>query len=95
MTYQQLSLSDTTATSSDVHTNHRDANLLERAVTRRGLLKSLAASLAAGCLPALRGMNAIAARVPAEERSALHSPVKNPAWFGFNLLEYFSTDPTG
>jgi len=21
------------------------------------------------------------------------SPVKNPAWFGFNLLEYFSTDP--
>ncbi len=92
MTYQQLSLSDTTATSSDVHTNHRDANLLERAVTRRGLLKSLAASLAAGCLPALRGMNAIAARVPAEERSARPSPVKNPAWFGFNLLEYFSTD---
>jgi endoglucanase len=58
------------------------------------MLKSLAASAAAGVLPsALLRARALDRRGLAEGRGESPSPVKNPAWFGFNLLEYFSTDP--
>jgi endoglucanase len=53
-------------------------------VSRRTVLQSMAGLAAAAALPmSLRGLAA-----PAE-------PVKtiNPKWYGFNLLEYFSTDP--
>lgn len=62
--------------------------------TRRSLLKSLAASAAATVLPsAIPGVGAAVRNGLAEGWSETLSPAKNPAWFGFNLLEYFSTDP--
>jgi endoglucanase len=63
-------------------------------MSRRSMLKSLAASAAARILPsALLGASALVRSGLAEGRGGPPSPVKNPAWFGFNLLEYFSTDP--
>lgn len=53
-------------------------------VSRRAVLQSMAGLAAAAALPgALQGLSAAA------------EPVKtiNPKWYGFNLLEYFSTDP--
>src|SRR5271165_3932734 len=53
-------------------------------LTRRGLLKSAAALVSVAILPpAFAG-------IAFSEQS---TPVKNPRWYGFNLLEYFSTDP--
>src|SRR5450755_1607543 len=65
-------------------------------LSRRTLLKSLTTAGAAAVLPS--GMERLAAlvqSVPAQKAPPSRSPVrpKNPAWYGFNLLEYFSTDP--
>ena len=62
-------------------------------VSRRALLKYLGLSAAATALPrAVAALGAPSALAPAESGSA-SSPAKNPQWYGFNLLEYFSTDP--
>lgn len=60
-------------------------------VNRRRVLKSLAAAtaLAAMNLPAVQ----VLARSPAEPPKKQREIVQNPRWYGFNLLEYFSTDP--
>jgi endoglucanase len=60
-------------------------------LSRRSMLKSLAA--AASVLPPalLKAGERVLSEV-AEGQAKPASPVKNPAWFGFNLLEYFSTD---
>ena len=64
--------------------------------TRRSLLSSAAAVASAAILPS--GFASAAFLGPgksATEYSLLQSqtPASNPAWYGFNLLEYFSTDP--
>ena len=64
--------------------------------TRRTLLKS-AATVASGTLLPL----GFAARAFADQGATAANPgppaskvrAKNPGWYGFNLLEYFSTDP--
>jgi len=63
--------------------------------TRRSLLKTAAALASASLLPsgfadlAFSRQNTSATR-PDASRSPV--PAKNPRWYGFNLLEYFSTD---
>lgn len=53
-------------------------------VDRRTVLKSMLGIAAAGSLPtALRGL-----AMPSASWNSI-----NPRWYGFNLLEYFSTDP--
>jgi endoglucanase len=85
---------DTKEGSADARTNgHEDGRSLA-GLSRRSMLKSLAASAAASVLPsALLGTSAVVRNGMAEGRDEPRVPVKNPAWFGFNLLEYFSTDP--
>jgi endoglucanase len=65
--------------------------------TRRDLIKSAAAAASAAILPAeLAGFEFAGANIPATKfgsSTQSQSPAKNPAWYGFNLLEYFSTDP--
>jgi endoglucanase len=51
-------------------------------VNRRDALKSLGLAMASLTLPGM-----------AEGKSGSQQAVKNPSWYGFNLLEYFSTDP--
>jgi endoglucanase len=53
------------------------------AVPRRKVLKSMAGIAAAAAMP-----SAFSKLAPAETAEII-----NPKWFGFNLLEYFSTDP--
>jgi|ERR1035437_631649 endoglucanase len=53
-------------------------------IHRRSVLKSLAGIAVAGALPAaLAGL----------EKPAPKTASINPKWYGFNLMEYFSTDP--
>jgi len=64
--------------------------------TRRSLLRSAAAVASAAILPS--GFARVACPgpgTPATETGFLQSqtPANNPSWYGFNLLEYFSTDP--
>jgi len=65
-------------------------------VTRRTLLKSAAAIAFATLFPfgfaeaAFSAQNTTSTK---QASSALKAPAKNPRWYGFNLLEYFSTDP--
>ena len=64
--------------------------------TRRTLLSSAAAVTSAAILPS--GFAAVAfpgLGMSATKSSLLPSevPAHNPSWYGFNLLEYFSTDP--
>jgi endoglucanase len=64
--------------------------------TRRRLLKSAAAIAPAAILPSgFAGVAFPGPGVSATETSPAQSqtPAKNPPWYGFNLLEYFSTDP--
>jgi endoglucanase len=64
--------------------------------TRRSLLNSAAAVASAAILPAgFAGVAFPGPRTPATEPSLLQSqtPANNPPWYGFNLLEYFSSDP--
>src|ERR1035438_1282470 len=65
-------------------------------LTRRTLLKSAAAVASASLFPfefveaAFGSQNTSATKLAS---SAPKAPAKNPRWYGFNLLEYFSTDP--
>jgi len=53
-------------------------------IHRRSVLKSIAGLAAAGVLPkAVAGV---------EKSSQLKGSI-NPRWYGFNLMEYFSTEP--
>ncbi|MFZ0948875.1 MAG: hypothetical protein WAN19_12135, partial [Candidatus Sulfotelmatobacter sp.] len=66
-----------------------------RRFTRRSLLKAGAAVASAAILPsglaaaALRGQSVSGTK---SDSSKSKSPAMNPRWYGFNLLEYFSTD---
>jgi len=65
-------------------------------VTRRTLLKSAAAIAFATLFPFEFAEAAFSAQNTTSTKqasSALKAPAKNPRWYGFNLLEYFSTDP--
>ena len=64
--------------------------------TRRQLLNSAAAVASAAILPSVFA----GAAFPGPGKSAIESSflqsqirANNPSWYGFNLLEYFSTDP--
>ncbi len=59
---------------------------------RRQALKSLAAAALGATLPLVPGVNAATAAVSPGNTSASKLG-GNPRWYGFNLLEYFSTDP--
>ena len=65
--------------------------------TRRSLIKSAAGVASAAILPAeFAHFEFAGPGIPATESGSsrqLQSPAKNPPWYGFNLLEYFSTDP--
>jgi endoglucanase len=58
-------------------------------MSRREVLKSLAASASFAALPSTYGEKSGTGL----EHSQVRSKSQNPRWFGFNLLEYFSTDP--
>jgi endoglucanase len=65
-------------------------------LSRRTLLKSLTTAAAATVLPSgMERLLALVQNMPAQKGPPSASPVRttNPAWYGFNLLEYFSTDP--
>lgn len=69
--------------------NHRSRNANgKNRVDRRTILKTLAGAL---MLPA--GSLAIANQAPRAHAADSSPPARSPRWFGFNLLEYFSTDP--
>jgi len=94
MTYtRQFTCSKTDQECGDTHGSKHATCRSTRGSSRRSVLKSLA-SCAASVLPlALSGEGGLARSTFSVEQSRAASPVKNPAWFGFNLLEYFSTDP--
>jgi hypothetical protein len=56
-------------------------------VSRRTASKNLGMAAGALLLPVGFSSTAFATRLQAK------SPAKNPKWYGFSLLEYFSTDP--
>lgn len=90
----QSKFSDFGSETSGAQANGQGIERSHEGLTRRSLLKSLAASAAATVLPsAIPGLGAPVRTGIAQGRGATSSPAKNPAWFGFNLLEYFSTDP--
>lgn len=60
----------------------------EPKLDRRRVLKSLA--IAGGFSPTI---NRLAARAAEQNEVVFPQHSRNPRWFGFNLLEYFSTDP--
>ena len=60
------------------------ANKMNSAIARRTMLKAMAGMAATAALPfSISGLAA-----DAEPAKSI-----NPKWYGFNLLEYFSTDP--
>jgi len=64
--------------------------------TRRSLLKSAAAVSPVAILPSGIAGVIFAGPSISETKAGLsqsQTPTKNPRWYGFNLLEYFSTDP--
>jgi endoglucanase len=95
MTHQHpFTSSDTKQESAAACTNGHEIEHSGEGLSRRSMLKSLGASAAVRVLPsALLGASVQVRSALAEGRDGPPSPVKNPAWFGFNLLEYFSTDP--
>jgi endoglucanase len=65
-------------------------------VNRRAALKSLGLAAAALIVPARLSGRTTFIETLLENRledSPSSPPAKNPKWYGFNLLEYFSTDP--
>src|SRR5208283_5105427 len=94
MTHQHpFTSSDTKQEPSFACSNGHEIDHSGEGLSRRSMLKSLAASAAVRVLPsALLGASVQVRSALAEGRDGHPSPVKNPAWFGFNLLEYFSTD---
>ena len=90
----QFTHPDTEEKSAETNPNGHAISRSPEGMSRRNMLKSLAASATAIVLPpALIGTSVLVRSGLADGRSEPPSPVKNPAWFGFNLLEYFSTDP--
>ncbi|HLH36066.1 MAG TPA: cellulase family glycosylhydrolase [Alloacidobacterium sp.] len=61
----------------------------EPGITRREMLRSLIGSIGFAALPRAYGEET-ASEV---EDSSMRPRNRNPRWYGFNLLEYFSTDP--
>jgi endoglucanase len=64
-------------------------------LTRRSLLKAAATVATAAAVPARLAAAAFSgqgASATKPESSNSSTPAKNPRWYGFNLLEYFSTD---
>ena len=94
MTPTHLEISSKTVnTSAETTTDHSPDERLGPGLTRRSILKSLtAAAGVAALLPTLVG-NVAQAQKSAAKASALKLKGGNPRWYGFNLLEYFSTDP--
>ena len=77
-------------------TDHNIASGKRSNLSRRTVLKSLTAAAAAIVVPSgAERLAALVQSVPAPKGPPSPSPVRttNPAWYGFNLLEYFSTDP--
>lgn len=62
-------------------------------VSRRALLKSVGLWAAAFVLPPKHGWVWSLPFAAALKNPVSRRPAQNPRWFGFNLLEYFSTDP--
>jgi endoglucanase len=72
------------------------SNPYGRSMSRRSALKSLSFAAAAWMLPAnLTGRSTLVATRPENHAGGAGSrkAANNPKWYGFNLLEYFSTDP--
>jgi endoglucanase len=61
--------------------------------SRRSVLKSLAAASGGAALSQFVKAVAAQAQQPGTGTSASKPNGRNPRWYGFNLLEYFSTDP--
>jgi len=70
-------------------TNHNQLEFPLASAGRRRVLKSLATAAFGALSPAF----ARAGGNLSGESPAASGEVKNPSWYGFNLLEYFSTDP--
>jgi endoglucanase len=70
-----------------------DVPSLAPRIGRRHLLKSTAAIASTFLFPAGLSRLAVSQSAPANTKNDLPTPAKNPRWYGFNLLEYFSTDP--
>jgi len=65
-------------------------------ITRRTLLKSAVTIASAAVSPFEFAGTVLAGQSTTATKSAppaSRDPAKNPRWYGFNLLEYFSTDP--
>jgi endoglucanase len=63
-------------------------------VNRRDMLKYLGSSAMAAALPGVtKSLASISTTKNPSADPASSTPATNPKWYGFNLLEYFSTDP--
>jgi len=64
-------------------------------MSRRSAIKSLGLAAAAAAVPASLSYAVSAQTAVGHDSGSLPAPGKsaNPKWYGFNLLEYFSTDP--
>lgn len=62
-------------------------------IDRRGALKTLAGAAVASLAPPSLFSSPLFAREAFPSSATVAAPAKNPVWYGFNLLEYFSTDP--
>jgi len=62
-------------------------------LTRRALLKSAATIASATLLPSGFAFSQASSAATESQSSPSTTAAKNPRWYGFNLLEYFSTDP--
>jgi len=90
----QFTHSDPDEESPETNPNGHAIGWSPEGLSRRSMLKSFAASAAVSILPSvLSRANGLVRNGLADGWSEPPSPVKNLAWFGFNLLEYFSTDP--
>jgi aryl-phospho-beta-D-glucosidase BglC (GH1 family) len=62
-------------------------------MTRRSLLKSAAVMASSAVLTSSLPLAASSLLKPCSSEGQSPAPANNPRWYGFNLLEYFSTDP--
>jgi endoglucanase len=90
--------SESSETGTQVDTIAANGDELKRPLkgpTRRNLLKSMTTTVAAVLSSSLVRPRGGVGRPFAESQPASDSwpPAKSPAWYGFNLLEYFTTDP--
>jgi len=66
---------------------------LGSSLPRRSVLISLTAAAGTAAMSPILGGNVARSQKSAAKASALKLNGGNPRWYGFNLLEYFSTDP--